>query len=403
MKILHVIANLAPRYGGPSKACVDMAVAVAGRGHEVHIFTTDQDGTGRLEVPTDEPVHTRGVQVHYFPATLRGRWPISVGLAKALASRIPDFDIVHIHSLYLFHGAVAGHYCRKLGVPYVIRPHGSLDPFLYERHRFRKYIFEALFENRNLRNAAGIHFTSQEERDLAQPFIMGARSFVASLGLHLNEYATLPAAGRFRAAYPEIADRRIVLHLGRLNFKKGLNILVDAFSRVSNKHDDVHLVLAGPDNEGYGAQVRRWLADRGLSRRATLTGMLEGELKLAALRDAAVFALPSYSENFGIAVVEAMACGLPVVISDKVNIWREVQSAGAGLVVVCDAESCAGALLEILNNDERARTMGEKGQELVAERYAWPSVAEMLEAIYREIVSSTVESPTGSSSIPAIK
>jgi glycosyltransferase involved in cell wall biosynthesis len=403
MKILHVIANLAPRHGGPSKACVDMAAAVAERGHEVHVFTTDQDGTGRLDVPTDEPAHSRGVQVHYFPVTLRGRWPISIGLGKALARRILDYDVVHIHSLYLFHGALAGHYCRKFHVPYVIRPHGSLDPFLYQRHRFRKLIYESLIEHRNLRNAAGIHFTAEEERDIAQPFIMGARSFVAPLGLHLSEYAHLPAAGTFRAGFPEIGDRRIVLHMGRLNFKKGLDILVNAFARIVSTRDDVHLVLAGPDNEGYGARVRGWLAERDLLDRATFTGMLEGEMKLAALRDATVFALPSYSENFGIAVVEAMACGLPVVISNKVNIWREVEIAGAGVVIECNAQPCAAALAEVLENDERAQTMGSNGRALVANQFDWSSVSGRLEAMYEDVLAGAQTTHMPEAHVRAVK
>lgn len=388
MRILHVIASLAPRYGGPSKACVDMAAAVVERGHKVDIFTTALDGAGSLDVCTDRPVRTRGVQVHYFPTTLRGRWPVSIALSKALARWVPDYDLVHIHSLYLFHGAAAAHYCRKFGVPYLIRPHGTLDPFLYRRHRLRKLVYEALLERRNLRNAAGIHFTAEEERDLAQPFIPGARTFVAPLGLYLREYEDLPPAGRLRAKYPEIGDRKIVLHLGRLNFKKGLDILVDAFASVAATRDDVHLVLAGPDNEGYGEQIRQRAADRGIIQRTTFTGMLEGELKLAAFRDASVFALPSYSENFGIAVVEAMACGVPVVISNHVNIWRETKAAGAGLAIECAASACAEAIHEILADDALARDMGEKGRRLVAERYNWSAVGAQLESLYKQIIST---------------
>jgi glycosyltransferase involved in cell wall biosynthesis len=208
----------------------------------------------------------------------------------------------------------------------------------------------------------------------------------------------------FRAAFPEVAKRRIVLHLGRLNFKKGLDILIGAFANVAGELEDTHLVIAGPDNEGLGIQLRRRLAELGLSRRATFTGMLQGEIKLAAFRDASVFALPSYSENFGIAVVEAMACRVPVVISNRVNIWREVESAGAGLVTECDVDSCAAALLTALKNNERARAMGEKGHELVTARFAWSSVGEKLERIYREIVSGRSDFDAHhSSSVPAIK
>lgn len=366
---------------------MDMAATLSARGHAVHIFTTDQDGRQRLDVPKNGPAEVRGVSIHYFRSNLRFGWPISLPLRRALFQRIRNYDIVHIHSLYLFHGALAGHYCRKFRVPYLICPHGSLDPVLYKRHRFRKLIFETLIERRNLRGSAGIHFTTEEERDLAKPVIGENRSVVAPLGLHLDEYASLPEPGEFRAAYSEIEDRDIVLHLGRLTFKKGLDILVHAFAQVAKKRDDVHLVLAGPDDEGYGARIRHWLASHGLLQRATFTGLLEGRNKLAALRDASVFALPSYSENFGISVVEAMACGLPVVISNKVNIWRDVETAGAGVVTTCDTDSCAAAILRVLTDEKQRLAMGENGPKLVAERFNWSVAGEKLETTYREIIS----------------
>jgi len=364
-----------------------MAVAVAARGHDVEIFTTDQDGTDRLDVPTNRPINVQGVQIHYFRSTLRRLWPVSIPLWRALARQIADYDLVHIHSLYLFHGAVAAYYCRRSRVPYIVRPHGTLDPYIYARHRFRKALCEVAFERRNLRNAAGIHFTAEEEQRLALPYIHGAASFVAPLGLHLDEYVNAVPSRSFRAFFPEIGDRKIVLHLGRLNFKKGLDILVDAFARVAREREDVHLVLAGPDDSGYGRNIKIRIIELGLESRATFTGLLQGELKLAAVHDASVFALPSYSENFGIAVVEAMACGCPVVISDKVNIWREVKAGGAGLIIECSADACASALSRLLGDETLRKEMGHRGQRLVRERFNWSSLGAQLEGAYEDIIS----------------
>jgi glycosyltransferase involved in cell wall biosynthesis len=387
MKILHVIASLAPRYGGSSKACMDMAAAVGSRGHDVDVFTTDQDGSGRLGVPLDRPVKVQGVELSYFQSTIRRFWPASIALWRALALCVRNYDLVHIHSLYLFHGLGAARFSRKHGVPYVISPHGALDPYIYARHRYRKLAYELMVERRNLRDAAAVHFTSDEERRLSSRYTKGIASFVVPLGIEPAAYEGLPAPGSFRTAYPEIGNRQIILHLGRLNFKKGLDILVGALALVARARDDVHLVLAGPDNEGYGARVRRWITERGLEDRTTLTGMLQGQVKLAALRDAAVFALPSYSENFGIAIVEAMACGLPVVISNKVNIWQEIESAGAGLVTPCDVAAHANALLKILGDPGLGHSMGARGRALVARQFTRKHVGEQLEAAYQGIVS----------------
>lgn len=386
MKILHVIANLAPRYGGPSKACWEMARAVARLGHEVSIYTTNQDGPGELAVPVDRPVYRDGVEIRYFPIQAPRFWGTSLPLARALRQKIPAVDLVHLHSLYLFHNLVAGHYCRQYAIPYLMRPQGTLDPFIYRRHRWRKRLMELLFEHRNIRRAAALHFTTAEEAELAAPFTFQTPSVVVPLGIDGAEFALLPDPGRFRARHPEIGNKRIILFFGRVNFKKGLNILVEAFGAVARRREDVHLVIAGPDNEGWGDKVRSWLSAEGLLGRFTFTGMLLGPEKLAVLRDADMFVLPSYSENFGIAVIEAMAAGLPVIISDKVNIWREVQAGGAGRVIPCDAEALAGQILELLAQPELTRQMGGNGQTLAQDSFQWSCIAQNLAAAYAKII-----------------
>jgi glycosyltransferase involved in cell wall biosynthesis len=386
MKILHVIANLAPRYGGPSKACWEMARAVARLGHEVSIYTTNQDGPKELAVPLDRPVYREGVAIRYFPIQPPRFWGTSLPLARALRQKIPAIDLVHLHSLYLFHNLVAGHYCRQYAIPYLIRPQGTLDPFIYRRHRGRKRLMELMFEHRNIRKAAALHFTTAEEAELASPVTFQTPGLVVPLGFDSTELALLPEAGRFRAGHPELGNKRIILFFGRVNFKKGLDILVKAFGAVTRKREDVHLVIAGPDNEGWGDKVRTWLSEAGLLGRTTFTGMLLGPEKLAVLRDADMFVLPSYSENFGIAVIEAMAAGLPVIISDKVNIWREVQASGAGRVVPCDAGPLAEQILELLAQPELARQMGRNGRTLVQEHFQWPRIAQNLVAAYAQII-----------------
>ena len=387
MRILHVIANLAPRYGGPAKACVEMARAVARLGHEVKIYTTNQDGPGELAVPRGRPLIQDGVEIRYYPIQPPRFWGTSWPMARALAGGIREADLVHIHSLYLFHDLIAGHYCRSYGVPYLVRPHGTLDPYLYRRHRWRKYVMEAAFENRNIRRAAALHFTSEEEERLARPHIGDVPGVVVPLGVDLREFQELPAAGRFRERFPEIGQKEIILFLGRINFKKGLDLLVQALARVLRKRRDLHLVVAGPDDDGWGARVKGWLQQEGIADCATFTGMLLGEEKLAALRDARIFVLPSYSENFGMAVIEAMACGLPVVISDRVNIWREVEAAGAGLVTPCEAGQTATAMLELLDNPELAGRLGQNGIKLVREQFQWTTVAITLEKTYKKIIA----------------
>jgi glycosyltransferase involved in cell wall biosynthesis len=305
-----------------------------------------------------------------------------------LRQKIPAVDLAHIHSLYLFHNLVAGHYCRRYGTPYLVRPQGILDPFIYRRHRWRKRLMEYLFENRNIRRAAALHFTAAEEAELAAPFSFQTPGLVVPLGINYDEFAVLPEPGSFRRRYPEIGDKPIILFFGRVNFKKGLDILARAFGAVARRRPDVHLVIAGPDNEGWGARVHTWLDAEGVLGRTTFTGMLLGPDKFAVLRDANLFVLPSYSENFGLAVVEAMAAGLPVIISDKVNIWREVDSAGAGRVIPCDAPALADQILNFLADPDEACGMGQKGRALVKERFQWPMIGRSLAEAYGRIIDA---------------
>jgi glycosyltransferase involved in cell wall biosynthesis len=384
IRILHVIASIAARTGGPAKAVRDMARAVARRGHAVAIFTTDRAAEPQDGLVPGVAFDDGGVEIRVFaqgaPRGFATSWP----LARALDAAVAQADVVHIHSLYLFHVWAAARACRRHGKPHLLRPHGTLDPLIRARHRLAKRLLGLAFQDRAIRDAAALHWTAAEEAELAAPACFGVRGVVVPNGLALGEYATLPPPGGLRARLPEIGDRRVVLFLSRLNFKKGLDLLIPAFARVAATQPDLHLVLAGPD-DGMAAAARGWIAAHGLGDRASFAGMLAGQDKLAALRDAACFALPSHSENFGIAAVEAMACGVPTLISDKVNIWREVAAASAGVVAATQVEDVAAKLAQLLDDPAAAAAMGARARAFVAAQYDWSAIAVRLEAVYRAL------------------
>jgi glycosyltransferase involved in cell wall biosynthesis len=394
MRILHVIASLAPRYGGPSQACLELCQELARRGHQVAIYTTNVDGDGNMDVPLEMPVFIGGVELRYFSVQRPRYYKFSLPLFYALKRTIPTFDIVHIHSLYLFPSTIAAHLCRKFDVPYLVKPHGTLNPYLFRRHRLRKRLYEALFERRNLERAAAVQFTATDEMRLAgvsNAFRVGVREgheVVVPNGVVISE------AFRWPAAASEVADRsevprpqqRTLLFLSRINHNKGLDILARAFGIVARQRLEVRLVIAGPDNEGYGARVRELLAAEGVLDRTVFTGMLLGDEKAAAFRAADVFVLPSYSENFGIAIVEAMAYRLPVVISNRVNIWREIEDAGAGIVTDCDPQEVSIAILRLLDDPVGRNAMGRRGQLLAKRRFSWETVGGEMLALYHEVL-----------------
>jgi glycosyltransferase involved in cell wall biosynthesis len=400
MRILQVISALSPRYGGPSVAGPELSRELSRQGHQVSIYTSDVDGKGHLQVPLEQPLLDQGVEILYFHGWSElGKYMFSPGLWRALRDNVAQFDIVHIWSVYSFSTTAAAYWCRKRGVPYLVFPHGSLDPFLRRRNRPRKWLYTKVFAEQDYRAAAAVMFNCVEEMRLASDWSglrprhgLGKRTprrVIVPIGIDPKwlEPDDVAAGARLRRKYPELAGRRLVVYFGRINFKKGLDILARAFSEVARDRDDLHLVLAGPDSEGYGHKVRDWLAHGGALRKTTFTGLLEGEDRFSVLREAEIFALPSYTENFGQSVVEAMASGVPVVISDKVNIWPDVSRAEAGLVVPCDPGATAQALRSLLDNPVRGKEMGVRGKKWVAEHLTWNVVGQQMIQAYEEVIA----------------
>ncbi len=386
MRVLHTMLDVAPRNGGPSTVLPEMCRALIARGHEVEILTTNLDGDGVLPVPTGRRTDLAGVPITYFNAQLPRYYRFSSGLAQALWQRVRDVDIVHIHSLYLFHGLVAGLACRRAGVPYVVRPHGTLNPKDRARHTGRKAMYEWLIERRHLDRAAAIHCTSAAEAEGARRFGVRAPVVVVPHGVEVGDFERPVERSLVVERFPELAGKRLVTFLGRIAAKKRLDLVVDAFAQVAAAAPDAHLVIAGPDNEGRVTALQNRLESFGLARRATFTGMVRGDMKVGLLQGSAAYVLPSEDENFAVAVVEAMAAGTPVVISDGVGIYQEVATANAGLVASRTASGVAEAILRLLNDEPFARQCGANGRVLVRTTFTWEQAAAQLEDVYRKSI-----------------
>lgn len=371
MRILHVIATLAPDSGGPATACLEMAQAVARRGHSVDIFTTDW-GTKDNDEAASYPAEHGSLKI--FPAGFPRFWKYSRLLGRAIAHQAQNYDLLHIHSLYLFHNMIAPRAAMRAHRPYIVHPHGLLDPYIWRRHRWRKRIMELGYQDRALREAAAIHYTSADEMRISLPYAQQTPGVAIPLGVPLP--AALPFAER---------NPRRILFLSRLHPKKGLDLLVPAFARLRREFADAELVIAGPD-DGALQSTRHAVARLGLESCVWFPGMLRGAAKRAAFAQAGLFVLPSYSENFGIALAEAMAAGLPVVTTDQVNIHDAVSAANAGIVVPCAVEPLAQAMQAILGQPVQAEEMGNNGRRLAAERYSWDAIGGQLESFYEDVV-----------------
>ncbi|MHB8387387.1 glycosyltransferase [Metallibacterium sp.] len=389
MKVLHVAQAVASTFGGVQTVLNDVAKAQRLAGLNVDIVSTNLDAPrGVLPVTANQFFDQDGVRYRLSSVQFRPLF-LSFDLWTYLRKSIKTYDVIHVHGLYRFPSTFAAHCARRLGVPYIICPHGAIDPYLYRQSSRSvplKRLYERWFDLPNLHGASAIHYTTEDERERAAFLKLRAPSFVVPNGLDWARFATLPARGAFRARLG-IGHAPLVLFLSRLNFKKGLDLLVPAFARVRARCPDAVLAIVGPDNEGYGAKVRGWVAGQGLVDVVRFVDHLDGEAVLHAYVDADVFALPSYTENFGMVVAESLACGTPVVISDQVNIHGEVAAAGAGLVTRCDAGEVAEAICILLADADRRTAMGAAGRALVQRKWTWDVVARQLTAEYEKVIA----------------
>ncbi len=335
MKLLRIIPSLDPRQGGPAEAARRFDTELIRRGHEVEVASLDPIGS---KVADGYPavIHNLGSK--------RGGYGYTAALVPWLRLNAARFDAALVDGLWQYHGFAAWRAFAGGSLPYFVYTHGMLDPWFkktYPLKHFKKALYWPWAEYRVLRDAQAVLFTCEEERRLArQSFsFYKAREAVTSFGTSDVPSDANALSREFLCGYPHLQGLRLALYLGRIQGKKGGDLLLKGFADVALKDRQLHLVMAGPEDTDWGLKLRQIAMELGISERVTWTGMLSGPMKWGAFYASEVFCLPSHQENFGIAVSEALACGKPVLISDKVNIWREIETDGAGWV---ESDTVAG-------------------------------------------------------------
>ncbi|GET36313.1 hormogonium polysaccharide biosynthesis glycosyltransferase HpsP [Microseira wollei] len=383
MRILQIVPSISLVYGGPSQMVLGLSAALARAGVEVTVLTTDSNGdTGQppLDVPLYHPVEQDGYQVRYFRCSPFRRYKFSLDLLRWLYQHAKEFDLAHIHALFSPVSSFAATVARSRHLPYILRPLGTLDPADLQKKRQLKQIYAALLEKPNIAGAAAIHFTSLQEAKVSERFGVSTKDLVIPLGVTPSPTHN---KGELQSKIP------IVLYMSRIDPKKGLNLLLPALENLLAEGFKFHFVLAGgnPQDQAYEAKIKAQVQGSPLVEHTTITGFVTGDRKTNFLQQADLFVLPSYYENFGIAVAEAMASGTPVVISDGVYIWQDVQQAEAGWIASLTLESLMKALRLALSNAEERRLRGERGKEYALRHYSWDAIAQQTIGAYQEILS----------------
>lgn len=367
MHFLHLIRSLDPGSGGPAEGLRQLCLSTRRLGHATTVVTLDGPQAPWLAA---------------FPGQVEavgpgwGTYGYAPRLLPWLRARAGGFDAVVVHGLWQFHGLAAGWTLAERDLPLFVFPHGMLDPWFarqYPLKHLKKRAYWQLAEHRLLRTSRAVLFTTAEEARLAQQTFgaLDARAEVLGFGLDLDEEAHAAAtSGLLAEAWPALRGRRLVLFLGRLHPKKGCDLLLEGFARCAWLDPSLHLVMAGPDDAGWRAELERQAATLGLQDRVTWTGPLYGAMKWSAFAAADVFALPSHQENFGVSVAEALAMGVPVLVSREVNIWPGIVEDGAGFAEADSAEGVALMLARwIALGETERRAMRERARQCFAARF----------------------------------
>lgn len=396
LKILQIVPSISLVYGGPSQMIRGLSAAIAQQPaaavSQVTILTTDSNGDvdeTPLDVPLGVPVAEDGYEVIYFRCLPFRRYKFSTGLLSWLWANAHRYDIAHIHALFSPVSTTAATVCRWKNLPYIMRPLGTLDPADLQKKKQIKKIYASLLERPNLAGAAAIHFTSDLESKVSERFGVSTPGKVIPLGVALP---TLPERSASQLAIRERfdipAERPIILFMSRVDPKKGFDLLLPALDKLYQNGKPFHFLLCGanPQDRAYETSIKQKVESSAWAKWATVVGFVSGELKAQILSAADVFVLPSYYENFGIAVAEAMAAKIPVVISDQVHIWPAIKESESGWVVPTEVEALTDALGEAIAQPDVRLQRGENAQRCAKENYSWGAIAQLMTTTYQQLL-----------------
>ncbi len=369
LNILQVVPGLDPMSGGVVAAVNGLARALFSNGVNIEILATYR---GSEDQSISKELQTQGISItRVGPAYTPLGW--HPNLKSNAYKAVQRADIVHINGIWEDVQHHAARAAQKLNKPYIISPHGMLDPWSLSQSPLRKKLYLTLRLRNNLNRATALHFTAQAEHGLTATLKLKAPAIIEPNGLDLSEFETLPPTGTFRSEHPELGDRPYVLFLSRIHPKKGLDLLIPAFAQAAPP--DYALVIAGPGEPDYVESIRQLAQQHGLANRALFPGMLSGQDKLAAYAEAELFALPSYQENFGIVIIEALACGTAVLISDKVNIHNEITKEAVGIVTTTEVSSVTKALREFFSSNSYSIRSATSRSNFAKKHYDWRLIA----------------------------
>lgn len=399
MKILHVIPSLSPDLGGPGQVALNLVRALCDLGIEAEILTTDFGVDAPLNQRVDYVFDSaQGLSapvwfLPYDPPALK-EFIFSSAATAWLWQNIANYDVVDIHYLFSYLPSCAATVARLKGVTYTMRTMGQLTDWALAQSRVKKKIYSFIVEHQNLRRAAAIHCTAAEETKDVRNF--GVNTFTVTAPLGVNEPLPIPNAGaQLREQYGLSSNAQVLLYLSRLHPKKRPELVLESVCHLKSQGLAVYAILAGSGEAAYVTQLKELATTLNIQDQVIFPGLVTGAAKECLLQGADVFVLPSYSENFGIAVAEALISSLPIVITPGIQISGAIEAANAGLIVQGDAQSVTTGIAQLLQSPSLSHDLSQRGYEFAKSRYSWPVIAQNLAFVYDMLVQKniTLETP----------
>jgi glycosyltransferase involved in cell wall biosynthesis len=385
MKILVTVPALGSVYGGPSRSVRGLAQALGKVGASVDLVTTNANGQDKLEVPLCQWQPQENYRLQYFPSQAIGNLIWSNALCRWLFQHVKDYDLVQTNAIFSVANLPVYWACWQHQVPYITVPRGMLEPWALSYRAWKKRLYYTLLEEPALQRANAIQMLATPEAEQIKPLNLRSPIVISPNGVYYQDFEQLPNAELFYQQYPETRNKTLILFLGRVDPKKGLDLLARVFGSIRPQFPQLHLVIAGPDSFGFMETVRHDLREANCLDAVTFTGSLTGALKYAALNAANLYVAPSYSEGFSMSVLEGMAAGLPCVITTGCN-FPEAAIAEAAHVVEINTKAIAEAITHCLLHPSQAQDMGCRARQFILENYTWDKIAERLIQEYRRLV-----------------
>ena len=388
MKVLHIIPSIASIRGGPSQAIIEMVEALRNHNVDAEIATTNDNGLKLLDVPLQKRIEYRKVPVWFFSRfspriNAVAEFAFSAQLTSWLWQNINNYDLVHVHAIFSYPSTAAMRIARFKNIPYIVRPLGQLCQWSLQQAKLKKQLYLKIIEKANLDRSSSLHLTSKPEQQQLRDLNLKTNSFILSHGLSIPDRIT-EADRKLRAKFKLSQNEPVILFLSRIHPKKGLDLLIMALGKIQDRQ--FTFILAGKGDRAYEQEIDILLHKHNLNSRTIKTGFVSGEDKNLLLQGADLFTLTSYSENFGVAVLEALAAGTPALTTPGVALSEILEKENLGYVTQLDVDAIASNLEYILSHLKKAQ-QGDRASQFVKENYSWDTIALKMIETYKNVIN----------------